>query len=280
MAARCGLSRIDVVVLMLLGGLSLSCLIIFIARLERPRDFVGRTQTFNGLKAITLACHSFQDVHKRIPPAYDDFAGLAASLHVHLLPYSNEESLYKDFVAGKGDVRAIVRYYVSKDDPSIGEQNGVQNFAANLRVFSNKGQATRFDENMPPLAEREPCKKNLVSAAKDGTSVTVFFSKKYAWCADGGSRFDAPPNSRFAAFFGQNAAKIKAHPSDPHATFQLAPARGECVSSPLMAQSFFETGLEVSMGDGSVRFISPDVSPRTWNSALQPNDGNQLGDDW
>jgi hypothetical protein len=47
-----------------------------------------------------------------------------------------------------------------------------------------------------------------------------------------------------------------------------------------MAQSMQDYGLSIGLGDGSVRFINPDISPRTWNLAVQPNDGMVLGDDW
>jgi len=34
------------------------------------------------------------------------------------------------------------------------------------------------------------------------------------------------------------------------------------------------------MFDGSARTVSPNISTETWNSAVQPNDGNPLGKDW
>jgi hypothetical protein len=36
----------------------------------------------------------------------------------------------------------------------------------------------------------------------------------------------------------------------------------------------------VALGDGSIRTITPSVSPDTWNKACLPNDGNGLGSDW
>jgi hypothetical protein len=95
----------------------------------------------------------------------------------------------------------------------------------------------------------------------------------------GGSKYAAEANSKFAAFFGQNAAQKPAHASDETATYQLQPAGKDCRTSPLMAQAFAKS-LLVGLGDGSVRAISPTMSAETWNRALCPNDGLRLGNDW
>jgi hypothetical protein len=47
-----------------------------------------------------------------------------------------------------------------------------------------------------------------------------------------------------------------------------------------MAQSFQTAGLYVALADGCVRTINPSISAETWNRALQPNDGKELGSDW
>jgi hypothetical protein len=47
-----------------------------------------------------------------------------------------------------------------------------------------------------------------------------------------------------------------------------------------MGHSFFATGVDVAMGDGSVRVVSARVSPQTWNAAMNPADGQVLGNDF
>jgi hypothetical protein len=49
---------------------------------------------------------------------------------------------------------------------------------------------------------------------------------------------------------------------------------------PTQLQSFSAGGLQVLMVDGSVRVVSPGVSLPTWASAIIPNDGRTLGNDW
>jgi hypothetical protein len=162
--------------------------------------------------------------------------------------------------------------------------SGVQNLAGNLRVFSDKGLNTAYDADMPPLTGVEPGTTAIPASFLDGTGNTVLFATKFAECGNGGSRYAAAPDSRFAAFFGQNAARRNAHPSDPSATYQLNPVRGDCLPLPLMAQSHGQgepaNGLSVVLADASARLVSPTVAAETWNRALQPNDGRKLSDDW
>jgi hypothetical protein len=38
--------------------------------------------------------------------------------------------------------------------------------------------------------------------------------------------------------------------------------------------------MNVGLGDGSVRFLSGNISGVTWWNAVTPKDGNVLGNDW
>jgi len=279
---RSGFNAIELVVVILIVFLLLGLILVILPRPRGPDRFM----IFNNLKQITLACHSANDMFKGIPPAFDQYGDMpfAASVHVHLLPYIEQNNLYKMYLAqeGKGDWdKHVVFTFITEIDFTLTKDGGgIQNFAANLRVFSDKGMATKFDANMPALARIEPGKANIPKSFPDGTSNTILFSTKYANCKEGGSRFAADPSSPFAAFFGQNAAKVKAHPSDPTATFQDYPTQDECLTTPLMAQSVTARWIILGLADGSVRSILPTISPLTWNLALQPNDGLELGAEW
>lgn len=281
---RQGFSRVDLAVVLVMTAILLG---LFFPAVYAAQVAGGKKETQQHLKMMMLAVHSCQDAYGKVPPASGKFPnnkGLNATLHIHTLPFLEQDPLFQQYLkaGGKKVAPVVVPFFVSKSDPSVGEKKreGIQNFAVNLRVFSDKGHATMHDKDMPALAAMEPASRNLVQAFKDGTSVTIAFTTKFGYCDDGGSRYASTPDTSSAAFFGQNAARKKADPSDPSATFQLRPGPKECRCAPLMAQSFFKTGLWVAMGDGSVREVSPKVSPETWNAAMQPNDGNLLGPDW
>lgn len=63
MAARRGISRVDAIVIMLVGGMLLG---VFVLAFSRMRDdsihfLHTRTDLSSRLKMVTLACHSFHD---------------------------------------------------------------------------------------------------------------------------------------------------------------------------------------------------------------------------
>jgi prepilin-type N-terminal cleavage/methylation domain-containing protein len=45
-------------------------------------------------------------------------------------------------------------------------------------------------------------------------------------------------------------------------------------------QGYFSAGIQVAMGDGTVRMVSPAITANTWGNALLPADGQVLGPDW
>jgi hypothetical protein len=60
--------------------------------------------------------------------------------------------------------------------------------------------------------------------------------------------------------------------------FQVKPALADC--DPERAQSLSPDGIQLSMGDGSVHFVSPKLSATTWFAACTPNNVDILGPDW
>jgi hypothetical protein len=148
-----------------------------------------------------------------------------------------------------------------------------------MQAFSAKGMQTQWDAPMPALGKEEPGNVRIANVT-DGLSNTITFGTRYGVCGEGGSRYASAPNTNAAPFFGQNAAKGKAKPADTTGTFLLHPAAGQCVPTPLTGHAFCNFGIDVALADGSVRTATADITPRTWNAAMQPNDGQPLGNDW
>src|SRR5437016_3870977 len=118
------------------------------------------TVTAQRLSRVALAVHSHADHESgRLPPAFDQNKTVPypVALHVHLLPHVEQGELFKSFLTeGKGDLDAVVPVYLAANDGTLGKTEGVQSFAANLRVFSFKGSGTPASEDMPELAPVEP----------------------------------------------------------------------------------------------------------------------------
>lgn len=60
--------------------------------------------------------------------------------------------------------------------------------------------------------------------------------------------------------------------------FQVQPK--PILSDPYNTQSMHAPGMNVLMGDASVKLVSPAVSPTTWHASITPNSKDQVGPDW
>jgi prepilin-type N-terminal cleavage/methylation domain-containing protein len=67
-------------------------------------------------------------------------------------------------------------------------------------------------------------------------------------------------------------------------TFQVRPSPGYSYTGqgcdPSVPQGLSTGGIQVLLGDGSVRMVSSSVTAPTWMAALTPNAGDLLGNDW
>lgn len=249
--------------------------------IQRKRATASWTATRDQLRIVAKGLEAYHDNHGCFPPIYDRASSAAGnhvsmphavSFHVHLLPYVDQKVAYASYLPdGKGNADASIPAFLSPSDGSINRRAGVQCFAANLRVFSSKGAATPSVANMPPLAQVEPGRMTIgIITNAIGSSNLIALAPKLAECSNGGSRYAADPTSPYAAFFGQNAAQTTAHYSNPAATFQWAPRGSECLTMPLMAQSYLPQPLWVAYADGSVRHMWGGIDPGVWNRIQSP----------
>src|SRR5262249_40853131 len=139
------------------------------------------------LKQMALATHSCNDVFRKLPPAFGAFGKPpipgSYTVHYHLLPFVEADHVYQ---SAKTD--AIVSAFKAYSDPSTSDDRGVQNFAANLRVFSDKGLATPYNADIDfgdPLDPETWDSGNGVARIPStfeprGLSYTIMFSTRYA----------------------------------------------------------------------------------------------------
>jgi len=278
---------------------------LLVPAIQKARDAAARTETHNNLKQLTLALHSCQDAHKKLPPASGPFnlCFYNFPLHFHLLPFVEQGNLYNRFVQGFnlkdpfGKFYAVPVFLSPQDRSQIDSGQGMTNFAANLRAFSNAGQhsvGTDIQLANVGFGAFPFGTASIPKSFPDGTSNTLAFATMYSVCGPPGgftpptfyfaSAGPTPPppgvtsNSPFFGFFW---------PTSPPSSFgnntvayQLAPQQPQCNPNYIPQSLSTGMGISVSMIDGTVRMVSANISPLTWALAMQPNDGKTLGNDW
>jgi len=271
---------------------------------QKVREAAARMSCSNNVKQLSLAVANYEGTYQRVPPGWASNAGTQyGSLHFFLLPYIEQENLYK--LAGNNSWNqnnTYVKTFNCPSDPTTWTSypNGGTSYAWNVWVFQN-GKGWGTDGNSG----------SLVSSMPDGTSNTVIFGERYKLCQPTSGGHTDPvwaahpwsnPNSVWSvAGFGWTSwsnnsgipnvpngngnlngyyADYYTHGQGPggNIPFQTAPSTANCNWYAL--QSAHSGTMQVGLGDGSVRGVSPSISINTWNYACVPNDGQALGSDW
>jgi prepilin-type N-terminal cleavage/methylation domain-containing protein len=131
----------------------------------------------------------------------------------------------------------------------------------------------------------------------DGTSNTIFYTEKEVlsfgnsnWTPDNGYNYWPDWGPAIASVEGGqvNTASVAASAASQAPIFQptltcvdmlAGQGRGSCGDGN-RANSPHTGGIQVGLGDGSVRFVAQGISATTWWYALTPNYGEVLGSDW
>ncbi len=215
---------------------------------QKVREAAARMSSSNNLKQIGLTFHTYNDIYNKLPmPAWTQPldgppkpGGL--SWRVHLLPYLDQDNLYKQFKLDEPwdsthNIKlaaTIPKVYVSPNAPP-------------LTPGANGAQLTYYKILTGPNAVFNSPTKYTVANIPDGSSNTIFV-------IEGG------------------APVIWTKPDD-----FVIDAKRPLPDMKLVGNS----RVNVLLGDGSVRNIDLNtISERTLRNAIQPDDGNVLGNDW
>ena len=222
----------------------------------------------------------------------------------HLLPFIEQDNIYKamnPLQDAGGQADKVIKTYICPSDPSIAngrsqvggytfqQTAGAMSYGANYNVF---GDGVSTETPWVPGAVKGYT--TIPASFPDGLSNTVFYTEMYASCATGLVPItDADgSNNASATWAGSNTGFIPMVCTNalgrrdwggggylPCLKFQTQPNwRSGC--DPARAQSGHSGGINVGMGDGSVRFVSASISATTWAQACNPQDGTPLGSDW
>jgi prepilin-type N-terminal cleavage/methylation domain-containing protein len=199
-----------------------------------------------------------------------------------------------------------VPIYQCPSDPSLGNCldwcPGDASYAGNFMVFGGT-----FNANTRPTTGNFNTvwdgAARIPATFTDGTSNTILFAEKYSRCSGGslggtwwmrgvlhgsqtsvGGSDDSYPGDRLSAVFGGGVGVDGTRwAQGAGSLFELQPLnfispKGQCYRQ--YASSGHTAGMNVGLGDGSVRFLAQGISGTTWWIAVIPNDGLPMPSDW
>src|SRR6516165_7484575 len=119
---RAGFTLIELLFVVVIIVILISLLV---PAVQKVRETAARTQTHNHLMQLSLALHAVNDATGQLPPPTGKFGQVDATLHVHLLPYIEQDNLYRQIVGGMPLPRqqaSEIPIYQSPQDPTLRAQ--------------------------------------------------------------------------------------------------------------------------------------------------------------
>jgi prepilin-type N-terminal cleavage/methylation domain-containing protein len=243
---------------------------------QKVREAAARTESASNLKNQVLATHNLHDTYKRLPPAIGFFPqtgdngswgapAVHGTLQYYMLPFIEQRNMYNSITwRSWNNSNMVVKIYLAPLDPTLPGGNvhngsrGAISYACNALVFGfQNGGSCRIPASIP-----------------DGTSNTIFFAEKFSECQSQMYVWSSDGSMSNTPFFASGVGG--------YSPFNLPQwnAISAATCSPSTVQAMTAGGIVVGMGDGSVRVVNSGVTQNSWSFAVQPNDGQVLGNDF
>jgi len=274
---------------------------------QKVREAANRMQCQNNLKQFSLAVANCCDTHQGvIPPSIGNYPtqnGASGQSHggcfFHLFPYIEQQNVYNASYNKSEARNAGLPAYDSWNadsfsNPKIMYCPSDATIPINGKDTWSGDNLTSYGYNGNVITIAYPwgwgSQKRFPAYIQDGTSNTIFFADKLSvafqqspWCPDSGRNLWAD----WGPTFNSIEAGSTGQPTGANSLFWNVVKMGcnasnsACViRSAGNASSPHAGGINVGMGDGSVRLVAQGVSWQSWWAALTPNFGDLLGSDW
>jgi prepilin-type N-terminal cleavage/methylation domain-containing protein len=281
---------------------------------QAAREAARRAQCANNVKQITLGIHLIGESNGVFPPlsvgrannpgAYRSQSRIEAkgpyrgvvgyTIFNWLLPYVDQGGLFDvangsvlTLVGGSKSVIAysIPTYHCPAEPMQTPDGMAITTFAHAYQCAYGNFGANYLVFGAPTLHNEEGTTK--FQDIKDGLSNTLFIAERYANCCGlTGSLSNqcrgtlwSDSNEDWIPTFCMNGSGPPGTAYAPCLPFQVNPdAISQC--DPWRAQSPHSSGMNVGVGDGSVRMITGGIDQRVWVGLCDPRDGAIFSSDW
>lgn len=266
-ARRAGFTLIELLVVIAIIAILIGLLL---PAVQKVRDAAARMQSSNNLKQMGTALHNMHSTYNSLPAAEGSVnasaGGTQTTVFVHMLPYIEQENLYRLIVpnpnaAPNPAAATALKTYAAPADVSQIPNQPLTSYGSNWLGF--QGGSTTY----------APGVGSTLLGILDGTSNVVAFAERYAvgqglqhTYATMGPTATAPSSGRTWYL------------ADSASGFQIKPAINQVVER--LPQGHSTGTMQVLMFDGSVRGVASGVNPNTWFLANHPSDGTPLPGNW
>ena len=266
--------------LLVVIGILAALIGLLLPAIQKVRETASRIQGTNKIKQICLSIHAYSDSNQsRLPMTESQLSSF-----VSILPYLDHGNYYQEVTSGTRSFssRYEMKPYLSPADPTLTDADsrlGSSSYAYNAQVFVDD-----------VVVNSSP---SMTNSFPDGHSNTIIITEHYAYLSGDSVEFmwiyafspSGVPNpitntttTVRRSSFADLGDVVPNLASPPTTIFQVRPRIEEC--NPRVPQTPYSGGLLVGLGDGSVRLVSPGISPATFWAAVSPNGGEVLGPDW
>jgi prepilin-type N-terminal cleavage/methylation domain-containing protein len=165
---------------------------------QKVREAAARLQCQNNVKQISLACHNYHDANNSFPPYAAARGSEFGSAHFFLLPFIEQDNVFRQANGLSFNVRTqAIKAYACPTDPTCPGgvfSSDAINYAGNATsvgrtsvggvpygatTYCINGQIAATD-----LVNGHPTKGTMtMTSLSDGTSNTVLFGERMAFCA-------------------------------------------------------------------------------------------------
>lgn len=276
---------------------------------QQVRNAAARTSCMNNLSQLMKGMYNFQDAYKKLPPGQD---ANGFSAHYHVLPFIDQKPLSKLIVntlpwsdPTNGFQNDDVQIFNCPSDGTPVVTGGYTNYRGNsgyalydaltvangvfyvgseTRVYQIEDGASNtvaFSEHLKGEITFDPGTDPTLVGTDPAIPGTALYDCLNVDTSDPTKVFSPDgKNVGYPWIRGYHTTTMYSHimpPNPPKSQSCAFAAKGQVATS---ASSAHPGGVNVAMGDASVRFVSQGISLSTWRAIGSRNGGERIGKDF